>query len=284
MGDALPRILRGRAPAFAVRGITDLNLFPENQKGLPTPAVQSRMAAALEHAYCCDPRVAAAAAEAHAVSPLAGAERDARDLLADTAHTTFEGIEQLKAITSRPYSPAAKYPDSDLGRKLEQVARLIKADIGLEVAEVDYGGWDTHQNQGGVNDNGGSYGKLVGGLADALAAFSQDMESHMDNVLVVTLSDFGRTAAENGTGGTDHGWANCMFAMGGPILAASPSGPRHVIGNWPGLLPEQLHEKRDLLHTTDFRDVLAEMVGTHLGNTHLQTVLPSHDFKKVGLV
>ena len=112
----------------------------------------------------------------------------------------------------------------------------------------------------------------------------QDMESHMDNVLVVTLSDFGRTAAENGTGGTDHGWANCMFAMGGPVLAASPNGPRHVIGRWPGLLPEQLHEKRDLLHTTDFRDVLAEVVGSHLGNPHLQTVLPSHDFKKVGLV
>ena len=283
VGDSLPRILRGRAPAFAIRGITDLNVFPEHQKGID-PATQNRMAAALEHAYCCDPRIAAAAATAHAPSPGASDERDARDLLNATAQTTFEGIEQLKAITSRPYSPAAKYPDSDLGRKLEQVARLIKADIGLEVAEVDYGGWDTHQNQGGVNDQGGSYGKLVGGLAEALAAFAADMENHMDNVLVMTMSDFGRTAAENGTGGTDHGWANCMFAMGGPVLAASPNGPRHVIGRWPGLLPEQLHEKRDLLHTTDFRDVLAEVVGSHLGNPHLQTVLPSHDFKKVGLV
>ena len=150
--------------------------------------------------------------------------------------------------------------------------------------EVDYGGWDTHQNQGGVSNEGGSYGNLVGGLADGLAAFAADLQSHLDDVLVVTLSDFGRTAAENGTGGTDHGWANCMFAMGGPVLAASPNGARHVIGHWPGITVEQLHEKRDLLHTTDFRDVLGEIVGTHLGNPNLKTILPSHDFRSVGLV
>ena len=102
-------------------------------------------------------------------------EQSARDLLSSTAQTTFEGMEELKAITSRPYAPAAKYPDSDLARKLEQVARLIKADIGLEVVEVDYGGWDTHQNQGGSNDLGGNYGKLVGGLAESLAAFATDL-------------------------------------------------------------------------------------------------------------
>ena len=134
------------------------------------------------------------------------------------------------------------------------------------------------------NEQGGSYGKLVGGLAEALAAFATDLEKHMDDTLVVTLSDFGRTAGENGTGGTDHGWANCMFAMGGPVLAASPNGPRHVIGNWPGLEKEQLHEKRDLLHTTDFRDVLGELVSTHLGNPNIKTILPSHEFKRVGLV
>ncbi len=287
IGDALPRILRGRAPAFAVRGITDLGLFPEKNKNGFSDASQSRVYAALEHAYCCDPRVTAAAAAAGAPAPQVHGDADeqsARDLLSSTAQTTFEGMEQLKAITSRPYSPAAKYPDSDLGKKLEQVARLIKANIGLEVVEVDYGGWDTHQNQGGSTDLNGNYGKLVGGLADALAAFAADLEKHMDDTLVVTLSDFGRTAAENGTGGTDHGWANCMFAMGGPVLAASPNGPRHVIGNWPGLEKEQLHEKRDLLHTTDFRDVLGELVSTHLGNPNIKTILPSHEFKKVGLV
>ena len=285
IGDTLPRILRGKAPAFSVRGITDLGLFPENMKGGFQSADQAKVFAALEHAYCCDPRVAKAAAEAHATPPGFAAEaQDARDLLAATAHTTFDGMKELKAITSRPYTPAAKYPDSDFGRKLEQVARLIKSGIGLEVVEVDYGSWDTHQNQGGTSDSGGNYGKLVGGLADGLAAFAADLENHLDDVLVLTLSDFGRTASENGTNGTDHGWANCMFAMGGPVLAASPNGPRHVLGRWPGLLPEQLHEKRDLLHTTDFRDVLGEIVSTHLGNANIKTVLPSHEFQPVGLV
>ncbi len=282
IGDVLPRILRGKAPAFAVRGITDLGLFPQDHKAIKA-ADQSRIAAALEHAYCTDPRITAAAQAAGIPSPTLSDEESARDLLAHTAQTTFDGIHELKAVTSKPYVPAAKYPDTDLGRKLEQVARLIKADLGLEVAEVDYGSWDTHQNQGGSGD-GGNYGNLVGGLANALAAFAADLENRLDDVLVVTLSDFGRTAAENGTGGTDHGWANCMFAMGGPVLAASPNGPRNVIGRWPGLLPEQLHDKRDLLHTTDFRDVLGEIVGTHLGNPNLKTILPSHDFKRVGLV
>ena len=288
IGDALPRILRGKAPVFAVRGITDLGLFPEKSgKNGFSDASQSRVYSALEHAYCCDPHIVAAAEAAGAPTPSFHGDADeqsARDLLSSTAQTTFEGMEQLKAITSRPYAPAAKYPDSDLGKKLEQVARLIKADIGLEVVEVDYGGWDTHQNQGGTGDNGGNYGKLVGGLAEALAAFATDLEKRLDDTLVVTLSDFGRTAAENGTGGTDHGWANCMFALGGPVLAANPGGPRHVIGNWPGLEKEQLHEKRDLLHTTDFRDVLGELVGTHLGNANIKTILPSHEFKRVGLV
>ena len=285
IGDSLPRILRGNAPAFAVRGITDLGLFPADQKGID-PTGQTRIAAALEHAYCCDPRIVAAAQAAHAAPPtLPGDEGSARDLLSQTAHTTFEGIEQLKAITARPYTPAAKYPDERFrpqartGRPAHQVGhRAGGGGGGLRRLG--------HASEPGRRGRrtGGQYGNLVGGLADGLAAFAADMENHLDDVLVVTLSDFGRTAAENGTSGTDHGWANCMFALGGPVLAASPNGARHVIGNWPGLSVEQLHEKRDLLHTTDFRDVLGEIVGAHLGNPNLKTILPSHDFKRVGLV
>jgi uncharacterized protein (DUF1501 family) len=277
IGDSLPRILRGRAPAFAMRGITDLGLFPEKTK--MDASTQDRIAAALEHAYCCDPRVTPAATAG-------GDIRSARDLLSQTAQSTFEGISQLRAITRQPYQPAAKYPDNELGRRLQQAARLIKADMGLEVVELDYGGWDTHQNQGNINNDGsgGNYGRLVGGLADSLAAFAADLENRLDDVLVLTLSDFGRTAAENGTGGTDHGWANCMLALGGPVLAANGGSPRNVIGRWPGLAPEQLHDKRDLLHTTDFRDALSEIVSVHLGNPHLQTVLPDHKFQKVGLI
>lgn len=286
IGDSLPRILRGKAPAFAVRGITDLGIFPEKKGGGGgNSPFQDRISAALEHAYRRDSRIHAAAAEQRAASLVKDDESSARDLLSQTASTTFEGIEELRNITKEDYHPAAKYPDGEFGKRLQQVARLIKANIGLEVVEVDYGGWDTHQNQGTAsNDGGGNYGRLVGGLADGLASFAADLERHLDDVLVVTLSDFGRTAGENGTGGTDHGWANCMFALGGPVLAASPGGARNVIGRWPGLAPEQLHQQRDLLHTTDFRDVLGEIVSSHLGNRNVQTILPAHAFRKVGLI
>jgi len=264
VGDTLPRILRGKAPAYAMRGIDDL-AFPQTG----APADQTVVAAALEHAYCCGPR--------EAVSP-------AQDLLADTAATTFEGIDQLKKVIGEAYRPAAEYPRTDIGNKLREVARLIKAGVGLEVAEVDYGGWDTHQNQGGV---AGSYGNLLEGLAGALAAFSQDLGDRMEKTLVLTLSDFGRTAGENGTRGTDHGWANCMLALGGGVRAAGlarAGGPRPVLSQWPGLGPDQLHQKRDLLHTTDFRDVIGEAVAVHLGNPQLKRVLPGHEFQPVHLI
>ncbi|HSI86919.1 MAG: DUF1501 domain-containing protein [Candidatus Methylacidiphilales bacterium] len=258
LGDTLPRILRGQASAFAVRGITDLAM----PGGLP-PEAQKVMGAALEHAYKVDPK---------------SAQPHARQLLADSATTTMEGIEQIKKVTQREYKPAAVYPKSKLGKQLEDVARLIKADIGLEVAEIDYGGWDTHQNELA------SYGNLVQGLAEAVAAFCQDLENHLDDVLLLTLSDFGRTAAENGTGGTDHGWANCMLAIGGPARKATGGSLKPVLGKWPTLAREKLYEKRDLAHTTDFRDVLGEVVSVHLGNNNLKSVLPGHTFKPVGLV
>jgi uncharacterized protein (DUF1501 family) len=159
---------------------------------------------------------------------------------------------------------------------------VIKSDIGLEVAEVDYGGWDTHQNQGNAT---GSYANLVQNFAEGLNAFAKDLGDRLNDVLILTMSDFGRTAAENGTGGTDHGWANCMMAMGGNLTTASPGGiVKPVLSKWPGLEKNQLHEGRDLLHTTDFRDVLGEVVSIHLGNQQIKTVLPNHDFQPVGFI
>jgi len=263
IGDTLPRILRGKAPAYALRGVEDLS--PPESDGLGADKVK----AALEHAYC---------------TPLPGDRDAARALLADTAGNTLEAIDDLRAIAGKKYRPKSPYPETDLGRRLMQVARLIRADVGLEVAEVDFGGWDTHNAQG--RGAGGQFGELAGELAAAVAAFMSDMEDRMDDVVVATLTDFGRTAAENGTGGTDHGWANCMLVAGGAVkraaearVAASP-----IVTKWPGLGPDQLHDKRDLLHTTDFRDVLAELVRVHLGNANLEKVLPAHDFKPVGLV
>jgi uncharacterized protein (DUF1501 family) len=261
IGDVLPRILRGKAPAFALRGISDLTLPKIPNAG------DAQMFAAIEHAYCTPPREHAGAAQ---------------DLLAETAHTTLEGIELIKQKMSETYVSTAVYPKTDFARKLQEVARVIKSGIGLEVAEIDYGGWDSHQNQGGAT---GTYAGMVQTLAEGLAAFQQDLGDSMKDVLVLTMSDFGRTAAENGTGGTDHGWANCMLAMGGGLVTASEGGIlKPVLSRWPGLDKNKLHQGRDLLHTTDFRDVLGEVVSVHLGNPQIKTVLPEHEFQPVGFL
>jgi uncharacterized protein (DUF1501 family) len=261
IGDVLPRILRGKAPAFALRGISDLTLPSAGNVD------DTQMFAAIEHAYCTPPREHESAAQ---------------DLLAETAETTLDGIKLIKEKMAQGYVSTVQYPNNEFAKQLQEVAKVIKSDIGLEVAEIDYGGWDSHQNQGGAN---GSYANLVQNFADGLAAFSQDLGDRLNDVLVLTMSDFGRTAAENGTGGTDHGWANCMLALGGQLATASAGGiVKPVLSQWPGLDKNQLHQGRDLLHTTDFRDVLGEVVSVHLGNSQIKTVLPRHDFKPVGFL
>lgn len=259
VGSSLPRILQGSAPAFAIRGLQDIKL----------PGVagnETVVGAALEHAYARD----------------AGAEADAaRDLLSEAGLDTLDAIRHLRRVASQPYRPVAAYPDTGLAKNLREVARLIKADIGLEVAEIDFGGWDTHNNQGGAT---GGYANRVRELTEGLSAFTTDLADRLEDVLVVTMSDFGRTARENGSRGTDHGWANCMLALGGPARRAAKQAGKPVIGTWPGLESHQLNQGRDLKDTTDFRDVLAEIVSVHLGNEHLKTVLPDHEFKPVGLV
>ncbi len=265
VGDALPRILRGDAPALALQGLADLSTPGGN-------AQARRTAAALEYAYCSGPRPAATA-------PRGGAQ----DLLAQSARSTLDATALLQRVTASPYQPAAEYPKTDFSRKLQDAARLIKADLGVEVIELDLSGWDTHQSQGGAE---GNYARLVQTLAEGVAAFTRDLGDRLNDVLVLTLSDFGRTAAENGTGGTDHGWGNCLLAVGGGVRAAAGGaapGPR-IVTRWPGLEREQLHQHRDLQHTTDFRDVLGEIVSEHLANPNLTRVLPGHVHQPVGLL
>jgi uncharacterized protein (DUF1501 family) len=136
--------------------------------------------------------------------------------------------------------------------------------VGLEVAFADMGGWDTHANQPNQLQN------LLGQFSAALAAFHRDLGDKLEDVAVVTMSEFGRTAKENGARGTDHGHANVMFAFGGAIQGGK------VYGDWPGLDPAQMHEGRDLAVTTDFRDVLAELVERHLGGAPSATVFPGY--------
>lgn len=180
---------------------------------------------------------------------------------------TFEAVKMLKAANPAQYQPAlgANYPKGGLGDSLRQVAQLLKANLGVEAAFCDIGGWDTHQNQGAAE------GQLAGRLREfssALAAFWTDMGPAAEDILLVTMSEFGRTARQNGTGGTDHGHGNVMFVLGGQVKGG------HVYGEWPGLAPEQLNEGRDLRVTTDYRQVLAEASYRQLGARNLDLTFP----------
>jgi uncharacterized protein (DUF1501 family) len=180
------------------------------------------------------------------------------DVIHAQAQESFEAVRMLRSADPRRYRPAdgVEYPRTPLGQRLLQVAQLIKADVGLEVAFTDVGGWDTHVNQGAAT---GQLANRLRELADGLAAFAQDLDDRLDDVLVLTMSEFGRTVRPNGTGGTDHGHAGAMFALGGGVAGG------HVLGRWPGLAPEVLYEGRDLAMTTDVRAVLGEALVGHLG-------------------
>jgi len=189
------------------------------------------------------------------------------DVLHGTGEESFEAIRMLKSLTAKTYVPAAgaKYPGGRFGLALQQIAQLVKADVGVEVAFAESGGWDTHVGQGATQ---GRLARNLSEFGQGLAALYADLGDRMDDVVILTMSEFGRTARQNGTGGTDHGHATCFFALG-----ASVNGGK-VLGKWPGLAPEQLYEQRDLAVTTDFRDVFAEVAQKHLGVTDLEAVFP----------
>lgn len=194
-------------------------------------------------------------------------------VLGGTGRETFEAVSLLQSLRKTPYQPAggAVYPRGRFGDSLKQIAQLIKADVGVQVAFAEIGNWDHHVNEVGPRPSVGILSNVLGEFGGSLAAFSKDLGDRMEDVVVVTMSEFGRTARENGNRGTDHGHANVMFAMGGPVAGGK------VYGQWPGLAPEQLHEARDLALTTDFRDVLSEAVLRHLGNGDIPSVFPGYD-------
>ncbi len=239
MGPNLPRAMRGANGAIAV-------------ENLGTFQVRDSLAA-------------------QAFQSLYAGSRDS--VLQNTGKETFDAVTLLQSIQKQPYQPAsgAVYPGSRFGGNMRQIAQLIKANVGLEVAFADLGGWDHHVNEVGQRASQGPLANLLGDFGQSLTAFYQDLGDRMEDVVVVSMSEFGRTARENGTRGTDHGHANCMFVMGGPVKGGK------VYGQWPGLAQEQLYENRDLAITTDFRDVLGEMVVKHLGNRSLRTVFPHYE-------
>lgn len=187
--------------------------------------------------------------------------------LATAGKSAFAAMRVIESLQKSPYTPAsgAQYGQGgQLGRNLQEIARLIKADAGVEAAFAEVGGWDHHQSEQGQLNNG------LRQLANALTAFVTDMGDRMEDIVLVTMSEFGRTAAENGNAGTDHGHGNVMFVLGGPVAGG------RVYGKWPGLEKEQLFEGRDLAVTTDFRTVLGEIISRHLGTTNLAQVFPGY--------
>ena len=238
LGADVPRTLAGKIPAVA---LSNVNGFTVAGRG---PNV-SPAASAFEAMY---------AGSGDRIFHAAGDE-------------TFDAVKMLRAANPAQYTPGpgVDYPATEFGNNMKQIAQLLKANLGVEVAFTDVSGWDTHQNQGSVN---GQLANRLGDFSAGIAAFWRDLGDSAANVTLVTMSEFGRTARENGTGGTDHGHANAMFILGGNVNGGK------VYGRWPGLDNDQLNEGRDLVLTTDFRQVLGEVVAQTLGAGNLETVFP----------
>ncbi len=184
---------------------------------------------------------------------------DNRDRVAQSGALAMGMLDSLGVIGAEDYAPqyGAEYPDDGFGRHLSNVARLIKSGVGVELAAVDIGGWDTHSGQGGAQADGRQAGRLA--LFDAgLSAFMRDLSDYRDDVLVLTMTEFGRTVQENGSGGTDHGKASAWFALGGAVRGG-------VHGDWPGLDEAMLDAGRFLRYTIDYRNIFADVLERHLG-------------------
>jgi len=246
---ALPRALHGPEPAVAVSRLEDFAVR------VPGSARTSRAAGrGFEALYA----------------------QTTAELLQETGRETFDAVDMLSTAALERYRPAAgaTYPGSPLGDALRQVAQLVKADVGLEVAFAESGGWDTHVAQGTAQ---GSFARRADDLARSIAAFWTDLGAERDRVLLMTMTEFGRTARENGSGGTDHGHGSALFLLGGDVAGG------RVHGRFPGLREEDLYEGRDLPVTTDFRSVFAEVAARHLGVEEPARLFPGWREERVGL-
>jgi uncharacterized protein (DUF1501 family) len=198
-------------------------------------------------------------------------------VLRDTAGETFRAMEMLTPEMIARYRPAdgAEYPRTPLGQAMRQIALLIKSDVGLEVAFAESAGWDTHVQQGTVN---GTFARQARDLAQSIQAFWTDLGARQDDVLLTTMTEFGRTVKENGSGGTDHGHGSCLFVLGNRIDGGK------VHGDFPGLSQGALFEGRDLPVTTDFRSVFCELAGRHLGIRDDAKLFPGWTGKRLPLL
>ncbi len=247
---SLPRSFYGDNPAVAIDNLQD---FTIQMRG--NPAGANMAAKSFEDLY----------------------DQTAKGLMKETGKESFGAINMLKKMDTKNYKPAndALYPNSALGKSLKQIAQLIKMDVGLEVAFAESGGWDTHFNQGADT---GIFARNVNDLSDSMMAFWADMGTLQDDVTVMTMTEFGRTVKQNGTGGTDHGRGSCNFILGNNVLGGK------VHGKVAELAKENLEDGRDLAVTTDFRSVFSEVADKHLGINKDAVLFPSWDGKHIGMM
>jgi len=244
LGSELPRTLAGKIEAISIGNVLDFNV------GGRGPA-QAPAGNAFQSMY----------------------DESSDALLHTAGESTFEAVKMLRSTDPAHYTPAAGavYPATPFGNGMKQIAQLMKANLGVETAFTDIGGWDTHHNQGSVN---GDLANRLKEFSEGISAFWRDMGDEAEKITLVTMSEFGRTAEQNGTGGTDHGHANVMFVLGGNVKGGK------VYGKWPGLAKEQLNESRDLAVTIDFRQVLDEAISGTLGVTKPEIAFPGAQLRK----
>lgn len=243
LAPTLPRSLQGSAPALAIGQLAQFGVRAGGQSDMMSTSFEAQYAQAAD------------------------------SLLRPTGQEAFDAVKRLKDANPAAYPTdnGAEYPRSGFGEAMRQIAQIVKADLGLEVAFAELQGWDHHVNEGSTQ---GQIATRLDDFASGISAFVQDMGERMADVVLVTMSEFGRTVKENGSRGTDHGHGNAMLILGGPVKGGK------VYGRWPGLNPDQLWEGRDLAITTDFRDVFAEAVTGHLGATDISKIFPGYAYKK----
>lgn len=248
MGTTVKRALAGDQPALALRAI---DRFALHAGGGP---LHARTVEALTTLYT------------GLDHPLAG----------DVA-STMEGLNVATLMSALGYEAAAAYPEGEFAAHMSEVARLIKADVGLRVACVDVGGWDMHTGMGRVDD--GNMARHLSELGETLGAFATDLGGALDRVNVVVMTEFGRRVEQNANGGTDHGHGAAVLLLGGGLAGGT------VHGAWGGLAPDQL-DQGDVPGWNDYRDVLAEVVTARLGvgAGAMGAIFPGHQVRPVGVM
>ena len=254
VADTMPDSLRGATNAVALLNLNDFRL------STPTTVKTDRAAEisdSLRSLYAEEKTGSAANPKSKIQNP--------KSDLSVAGSATLDALDAVKRLDPANYRPApgAVYPVSDIGNGLRQVACLVKGQVGLEVAFLEMGGWDTHVAQG--RDAGLMSGNL-GNLGKALAAFAADLGTDLNRVTLIVMTEFGRRAYENFSLGTDHGRASVMLTLGGNVNGGK------VHGEWPGLAKPKLEGPGDLRVTTDYRDVLAEALTRRIGNPHTEAV------------